>query len=180
MESRFRFGNVLVACTIVVPLAAQESARRDPSTAPSTSGADAAVLIDSSVGYAPPDLSATATPEPTPVFGQIGQPAPAPPAPAHTGIKAMIKAIGRAVVNLPSRQNLFWVAVGAGLTGAARPFDTKTNATRAIRTDAIESIVCGWLSLVVVLGLPRTYSSRRVDRPGNIGRDRRIRAERSA
>jgi membrane-associated phospholipid phosphatase len=66
-----------------------------------------------------------------PVFGQIGQPQPAPPTPRHTGVKALIRALGRDFANLPSRQNLFWVGVGAGLSAAAHPLDTTTNANLA-------------------------------------------------
>jgi len=111
VEWRLRLGSVLVACTLMVPVAAaQESARTE---------------------WSPPDLFGMAASEPALVFDQIGQPAPPPPTPAHTGIKAMIKAMGRDIVNLPSRQNLVWVGVGAGLTAAAHPLDSKTNATLA-------------------------------------------------
>jgi hypothetical protein len=89
MEWRLRFGSVLVACTLAVSVAAQESARLDPPTTATTSVPDTAVSFDSFVG-APPDLFDTAAPEPAPIFDQIGQPQPAPPTPRHTGIKAMI------------------------------------------------------------------------------------------
>jgi membrane-associated phospholipid phosphatase len=124
IEWRLRFGSVLVACTMVVPVAAQESARTEPPTGPSTSGPNACTSSDSFLVCSPLDLFGL-------VFDQIGQPAPPPPTPAHTGIKAMIKAMGRDIVNLPSRQNLVWVGVGAGLTAAAHPLDNKTNATLA-------------------------------------------------
>src|SRR5207248_1799627 len=56
-------------------------------------------------------------------LGQAG----APPTPQHTGIKAMIKGLGQDVTNLPSRQNLIWVGVGAGLSLAVHPLDKHAN-----------------------------------------------------
>ena len=53
----------------------------------------------------------------------IGPPAPAPPTPRHTGIKAMVKDLGSDVMHLPSKENLFWAGVGGGLALAAHPFD---------------------------------------------------------
>ena len=141
IEWRLRFGSVLVACTLVVPVAAQESARTEPPTGPSTSGPNACTSSDSFLECSPPDLFGMAAREPALVFDQIEQPAPPPPTPAHTGIKAMIKAMGRDIVNLPSRQNLVWVGVGAGLTAAAHPLDNKTNATLA--ADAEQGVRAG-------------------------------------
>jgi len=43
----------------------------------------------------------------------VFQPAGPPPTPLHTGLKAMIKGIGRDFVQLPSKENLFW-ALGGG------------------------------------------------------------------
>jgi hypothetical protein len=43
----------------------------------------------------------------------LPQPSGPPPTPAHTGIKAMFKSIGRDFVQLPSKENLFW-AIGGG------------------------------------------------------------------
>jgi len=61
-------------------------------------------------------------------FGQVVQPpAGPPPTPRHTGIKAMLKGLVTDVKNLPSRQNLFIVAVGGGLALAAHPADDKVN-----------------------------------------------------
>jgi membrane-associated phospholipid phosphatase len=114
----------------VLPVAAQESTTGDSSTKASQSVPDAAGLFHLLVG-APATLFATATPKLAPVFEQVGQPQPAPPTPRHTGIKAMARALGRDIGNLPSRQNLFWVGVGAGLAAAAHPLDTKTNANLA-------------------------------------------------
>jgi len=43
----------------------------------------------------------------------VFQPAGPPPTPMHTGLKAMIKSIGRDFVQLPSKENLYW-ALGGG------------------------------------------------------------------
>jgi len=49
------------------------------------------------------------------------QPAPAPPTPRHTGIRAMVSSLGRDFRELPSKENLFWVGVGgAGALAAHR------------------------------------------------------------
>jgi membrane-associated phospholipid phosphatase len=60
--------------------------------------------------------------------GQVAGPQGAPPTPQHTGFKAMIKGLGRDVTHLPSRQNLLWVGVGAGLSAAVHPLDDHANA----------------------------------------------------
>jgi hypothetical protein len=41
------------------------------------------------------------------------QPAGPPPTPLHTGLKALVKGVGRDFVQLPSKENLFW-AIGGG------------------------------------------------------------------
>ena len=57
----------------------------------------------------------------------VTQPAGPPPTPRHTGIKAMLKGLVTDVKNLPSRQNLFVVAVGSGLALAVHPADDNVN-----------------------------------------------------
>jgi membrane-associated phospholipid phosphatase len=57
----------------------------------------------------------------------LQQPAGPAPTPAHTGIKALLKDLGRDVTHLPSRENLIWVGVGAGLAAAAHPADGSVN-----------------------------------------------------
>jgi PAP2 superfamily protein len=57
----------------------------------------------------------------------ITQPAGPPPTPRHTGIKAMVKDLGADVKHLPSKENLFWVAVGGGLALAVHPADDNLN-----------------------------------------------------
>jgi membrane-associated phospholipid phosphatase len=54
-------------------------------------------------------------------------PAGPPPTPRHTGIKAMVKDLAGDVTHLPSRENLFWVGVGAGLALAVHPIDDDLN-----------------------------------------------------
>jgi hypothetical protein len=53
----------------------------------------------------------------------ITQPAGPPPTPRHTGIKAMAKDLVEDVKHLPSKENLFWTAVGGGLALAVHPAD---------------------------------------------------------
>lgn len=55
------------------------------------------------------------------------QPAGPPPTPRHTGIKAMFKGLVMDVKHLPSRENLWWVAVGSGLALAVHPLDDNVN-----------------------------------------------------
>jgi len=57
----------------------------------------------------------------------VGQPAGPPPTPRHTGIKAMLKGLATDVEHLPSRENLFWVGIGSGLSLAVHPADDNLN-----------------------------------------------------
>jgi len=57
----------------------------------------------------------------------VGQPAGPPPTPRHTGIKAMVKDLGQDVKHLPSKENLFWTAIGGGLALAVHPADDNVN-----------------------------------------------------
>ncbi|HUK35450.1 MAG TPA: phosphatase PAP2 family protein [Vicinamibacterales bacterium] len=83
------------------------------------SAVDTAVGVDDGV---PPQAKAFA-------FGQvIGKPTPAPPTPAHTGIKEMIKELGIDIKHLPSWENVFWAGVGGGAAAAVHPLDPTTNA----------------------------------------------------
>jgi len=94
---------VMMMCGGVSPLAAQE-----------VTTTNAIVAADAATDTAP--------------SGAVGQvPDGAPPTPQHTGIRAMIKGLGRDVTNLPSRQNLLWVGVGAGLSLAVHPLDKHAN-----------------------------------------------------
>src|SRR5438093_2181251 len=57
----------------------------------------------------------------------VQPPAGPPPTPRHTGVRALVKDLGRDIVHLPSRENLFWVAVGSGLALAVHPIDDNIN-----------------------------------------------------
>ena len=124
-----RFINLVVFCILVAPVAAQESVSSESTSVGVRSlriGAPAEPLPN--VTLAPPDLAPVAAREATDSFRGIDQPDPAPPTPTHTGIAAMVRAMGRDIVNLPSKQNLLWVGIGSGLAFAAHPADSSTNA----------------------------------------------------
>jgi hypothetical protein len=57
----------------------------------------------------------------------VRQPAGPPPTPRHTGVKALLKDLVADVKHLPSKENLFWVAVGGGLALAVHPVDDNLN-----------------------------------------------------
>ena len=67
---------------------------------------------------------------PTPLFEAgrvVQQPAGPAPTPRHTGVKALFKDLVTDVTHLPSRENLLWVGVGAGLALAVHPADESAN-----------------------------------------------------
>jgi membrane-associated phospholipid phosphatase len=57
----------------------------------------------------------------------VQQPAGPAPTPRHTGVRALVKDLGHDITHLPSRENLFWVAVGSGLALAVHPLDDNIN-----------------------------------------------------
>lgn len=120
---------VMITIGMVSPLAAQEQRAVGQPAIPLDGGA----FIDSSVStpetVAAPAASAGAgDPRPS-VLGQVvGQPAPAPPTPRHTGIKAMLGDLVEDIQNLPSKENLFWTGIGGGLALATHPVDSTANA----------------------------------------------------
>jgi hypothetical protein len=57
----------------------------------------------------------------------VGQPAGPPPTPEHTGTHALVRDLGADVTHLPSKENLFWAAVGGGLALAVHPADDNVN-----------------------------------------------------
>src|SRR5262245_31309488 len=61
------------------------------------------------------------------LLNQTQKPAGPAPTPRHTGVRALIKDLGSDVTHLPSRQNLYWVALGGGLALAAHPADDNVN-----------------------------------------------------
>jgi membrane-associated phospholipid phosphatase len=64
----------------------------------------------------------------TPDLGQVvGQPAGPPPTPRHTGVKALAKDLVLDFAHLPSKENLFWVAVGGGVAIGVHPADDYVN-----------------------------------------------------
>jgi membrane-associated phospholipid phosphatase len=71
---------------------------------------------------------------PAGAFQQLTGPDGAPPTPQHTGIRAMIKGLGADITHLPSRQNLLWVGIGAGLSAAVHPLDDQANEDLSGRT----------------------------------------------
>jgi len=65
---------------------------------------------------------------PVTFLGQVIEtPAPPPPTPRHTGIKATLKAIPYDFGHLGSRENLMWVGIGAAAALTAHPFDDNVN-----------------------------------------------------
>ena len=64
-----------------------------------------------------------------PVAAQVSKPTPAPPIPEHTGIRAMLVELADDVRHLPSKENLLWAGVGAGMAAAAHPLDSTANET---------------------------------------------------
>jgi len=57
----------------------------------------------------------------------IQKPAGPAPTPRHTGVKAMAKDLVSDVKHLPSKENLFWAAIGGGLAVAVHPADDNVN-----------------------------------------------------
>ena len=100
---------VLTICGTISSLTAQEKTTVEP---PSDLTVGTSVVLDderstpdtvvSPVSSTPADDHAAVA------FGQVvGQPAPAPPTPQHTGIKAMLGELVGDVKHLPSKENLF-------------------------------------------------------------------------
>jgi hypothetical protein len=115
---------------LMSPLAAQETTTIGP---PNVVPLDTGLVIDYSRSTPDPVVApAPSTPannDATPAFGQVvGQPAPAPPTPQHTGIKAMLGDLVEDVKHLPSKENLFWTGIGGGLALATHPADPTLNA----------------------------------------------------
>jgi membrane-associated phospholipid phosphatase len=96
---------IMMMCGGVSRLAAQELSATN-TTVTAATGADTGAVV---------------------AFQQVAAPDGPPPTPQHTGIRAMIKGVGQDITHLPSRQNLLWVGVGAGLSLAVHPLDDKAN-----------------------------------------------------
>ncbi|HEY2150828.1 MAG TPA: phosphatase PAP2 family protein [Vicinamibacterales bacterium] len=114
---------------MVSPLAAQEQAITGPPDLVLDAGAylDAALSTPRTVPAS--NVSASADDQGAFGFdGGVGQPAPAPPTPQHTGIKAMLGDLVGDVQHLPSKENVLWTAIGGGLALAVHPLDPTANA----------------------------------------------------
>jgi len=93
-------------------------------TGRATLGGVASLLLLSGAARAqeaPPELVAGA------VAQVIESPAPAPPTPRHTGIKATLKAVPRDFMHLPSRENLLLTGIGTAAALVVHPFDDDIN-----------------------------------------------------
>jgi membrane-associated phospholipid phosphatase len=123
---------VMTFCGTLSPLAAQEKTTVGQ---PDDTAFDTGVVIDYSLSkpetVASSDAPTSAGDQPAFAFasGQVvGQPAPPPPTPQHTGIKAMLRDLVEDVKGLPSTENLFWTGIGGGLALATHPIDPTANA----------------------------------------------------
>jgi hypothetical protein len=123
---------VMTFCGTLSPLVAQESSTVGQ---PDDLAFDIGVGIDHSLSM-PEAVASSDAPMPAndqPAFafalGQVvGQPAPPPPTPQHTGIKAMLQDLVEDVKHLPSKENLLWTTIGGGLALATHPLDSTANA----------------------------------------------------
>jgi len=97
MTSKFRLLGAIVCCALAAPVAAQELSSAD---SPASSGSAEQVVQ--------PPAGPIATPQ-------------------HTGIKATFKGLFEDLKNLPSRQNLFLIGVGAAGAFAVHPADNRVN-----------------------------------------------------
>jgi hypothetical protein len=119
---------VLTICGTISALTAQEKTTVEP---PSDLTVGTWVVLDD-LRSTPDTVVSPASSMPADdhtavAFGQVGQPAPAPPTPQHTGIKAMLGELVGDVKHLPSKENLLWTGVGGGLALATHPADPTLN-----------------------------------------------------
>ena len=54
---------------------------------------------------------------------QVEGPAPVPPTPRHTGVRALFKNLALDFKHLPSKENMYWALGGGGLALAVHPLD---------------------------------------------------------
>ncbi len=74
------------------------------------------------------NVESAATVAPLSFAAQVVEPpAPPPPTPRHTGIKATLKAIPQDFRHLGSRENLLWLGVGTAAALAIHPVDDNIN-----------------------------------------------------
>jgi membrane-associated phospholipid phosphatase len=62
-----------------------------------------------------------------------------PPTPPHTGMRALAYNLVEDVKHLPAKQNLYLLAIGGALAGAAHPFDQRFNAKLRSHYDAVNT-----------------------------------------
>jgi membrane-associated phospholipid phosphatase len=93
-----------------------------PSSSPSSADTDALFAAPRASLFEPSSLSLLDTD-----VLPAQQPAPVPPTPRHTGIKAMTKHFVTNFKYLPSMENLYWAAGGGGLALAVHPADDEVN-----------------------------------------------------
>jgi len=100
---------------------------------------------------------------------------PAGPPPAHTGVKATLKAIPGDFAHLPSRDSLKYLLAGSALTAAVHPFDKDVNArlkgSPAVHDFFLPGKIIGQAWFVVggslaVYGIGRATDNRHVSHLG--------------
>src|SRR4051794_19639283 len=69
------------------------------------------------------DAGAESASQPPATRGQGDSESKKPPTPAHTGIRALASGLLDDVKHLPAMENAYLVVLGAGVAGAAHPFD---------------------------------------------------------
>lgn len=82
---------------------------------------------------APAPTGTAAAPEPAPARGEK------PPTPAHTGVRAIFRALKDDITHLPSIQNLWTAGLGGGLALALSPFDERVSESMANEGAAINN-----------------------------------------
>ena len=62
-----------------------------------------------------------------------------PPAPSHTGIRALLGNLGEDIRHLPAMQNLYVAGIGGGLAAVAHPFDQTFNVRLRSHYDTVNT-----------------------------------------
>src|SRR2546422_6135696 len=85
------------------------------------------------------DQSAAQEPQEPPDPQEQKAEAKEPPTPPHTGIRALAENFVEDVKHLPSKQNLYLTAIGAGLAAATHPADVSLNARLRSHYDTVNT-----------------------------------------